>query len=79
MPTKPNQVHVSPAKNGGWKVQSTGTSKPSVILPTKVPAVAKGTQVAKNNGSELVIHKTDGTIQNKNSFGNDPYPPKDKK
>jgi uncharacterized protein len=37
---------------GGWKVQSTDTTKPSMILPTKLQAVVKGTQVAKNNGSE---------------------------
>lgn len=33
----------------------------------------------KKQQSELIIHKGDGTIQNKNSYGNDPNPPNDLK
>ena len=29
-------------------------------------------------GSELIPHRKDGTIQNPDSHGNDPNPPKDK-
>jgi hypothetical protein len=72
-----NQVHVT-RRPGGWSVKSAGATKAAVILPTKAEAVQKGTQVAKNKKAELVIRKQDGTIQNKNSFGNDPNPPKDK-
>jgi hypothetical protein len=35
--------------------------------------------VAKAAETELVIHRPDGTIRDKDSFGNDPDPPKDKK
>ena len=34
---------------------------------------------AKQEGSELIPHRKDGTIQNPNSYGNDPNPPKDTK
>lgn len=34
---------------------------------------------ARNDGAELIPHKKDGTIQNPNSYGGDPCPPKDKK
>lgn len=34
--------------------------------------------IAKNQGSEVIIHREDGTIREKNSYGNDPNPPKDK-
>ncbi|NTU74289.1 DUF2188 domain-containing protein [Candidatus Roizmanbacteria bacterium] len=37
------------------------------------------TDIAKTQKTELVIHNQDGKISNKNSFGNDPCPPKDKK
>nr|WP_084389162.1 DUF2188 domain-containing protein [Fusibacter sp. 3D3] len=32
--------------------------------------------MAKNQQSELVIHRPNGQIREKNSYGNDPYPPK---
>lgn len=38
-----------------------------------------GRDIAKKQGTELVIHGRDGKIQDKDSFGHDPCPPKDKK
>nr|MDC2856665.1 DUF2188 domain-containing protein [Ningiella sp. W23] len=35
---------------------------------------AKG--VAQNQKSELYVHGKDGKIREKNSYGNDPHPPK---
>lgn len=32
--------------------------------------------MAKNDGVEHLIHNKDGTISERNSYGNDPYPPK---
>ena len=34
---------------------------------------------AIKNNSEHVIHGLNGRIQNKNSYGNDPFPPRDRK
>lgn len=34
---------------------------------------------AKQEGAELIPHRKDGKIQNPNSYGHDPHPPKDKK
>ena len=38
-----------------------------------------GRRMSINQGTELIPHRKDGTIQNPNSHGNDPCPPKDKK
>ncbi len=46
---------------------------------TKAEALKLGTTIEKNQQSELTILKKDGKIQNKNSFGYDPFPPRDKK
>ena len=62
----------------GWAVKKEGGERASSLHDTKAAAVKQGTQQAKNEKTELVIKKEDGTIQNKNSFGNDPHPPKDK-
>lgn len=70
--------HITHNKNGGWNVLGEGNSKPSRILPTKTEAIEVGKTIAKNQQSELVIHGINGKIQDKDSYGNDPIPPKDK-
>lgn len=69
------QVWVSPSGDN-WKVKSTGASKAAAITETKAEAKEIATRIAQNQGAELVVQRQDGTIQEKNSFGNDPFPPK---
>ncbi len=64
---------------GGWGVKGEGNSKLTVKTGTKAEALKIGVNIAKNQQSELTILKKDGKIQNKNSYGNDPFPPRDKK
>jgi len=73
MPNK--QVWVSP-KGNSWKVKSTGVGKTAAITKTKAEAKEIATRIARNQDAELVVQRQDGTIQEKNSFGNDPFPPK---
>jgi len=46
---------------------------------TQGAASDAGRKVAKQNQSELVIHRPNGQIRDKDSYGNDSCPPKDKK
>jgi len=66
--------HVVP-HNGQWAVKGEGNSRATKITSTQKEAIeiAKGT--AKNNNSELIIHRPDGRIREKNSYGSDPFPP----
>jgi len=41
--------------------------------------VEYGKELAKKDKVEFIPHGKDGKIQNPNSYGNDPNPPKDKK
>ncbi len=70
--------HVVPGLSGGWSVKKGGSIKATKNFDNKKEAEMYGRQVAKNQQAELVIHKKDGTIQNSNSFGKDPNPPKDR-
>ena len=54
-------------------------SKPVSNHRTQGAAEEAGRRIAKENKSELVIHRPNGQIRDKDSFGNDPNPPKDKK
>ncbi len=74
---KKNQ-HVLPLGNG-WAVKGEGSKKFTVITETKKDAITVAKGIAKNNKSELVIHGKDGKIRDKDSYGKDPNPPKDKK
>ncbi len=77
MSTSKNQ-HVVP-NNGNWAVKGEGNSKATSIHQTKASAIIAAKEIAKNQKSELVIHGRNGRIQDKDSFGNDPFPPKDNK
>ncbi len=54
--------HVIP-HNGGWAVKKGGASKVSKTFDTQVEAVSHGATIAKNQGTELIIHKQDGKIK----------------
>ena len=68
--------HVVPNPDGGWDVKKGGSSRASGHYDTKKDAVDQGRQISKNQGTEFYIHGKDGQIQQKDSHGNDPHPPK---
>ena len=63
-------------RDGGWGVLGEGNSRDTVVKPTQREAIERAREIAINNGSEVVIHGQDGKIRERNSYGNDPYPPK---
>jgi hypothetical protein len=67
--------HVVPHK-GGWAVKGEGNTKVTSIQPTQSKAAEVARSIAKNQSSETVIHRPDGRIRAKDSYGNDPFPPK---
>ncbi len=66
--------HVVPY-NDKWAVKGEGNRKATKVTPTQKEAINVAKEIAKNNNSELVIHRPDGRIREKNSYGSDPYPP----
>ena len=70
--------HVVPYRNK-WAVRGEGNQKVTSIHDTQAEAIDTGRGIAINQHSELVIHRPDGTIRDKDSYGKDPFPPKDRK
>lgn len=70
--------HVVPNSDGGWDVKTGGGERAIKHFDKKQNAVDYGREVSKNQGSEFIIHKKDGKIQNADSHGGDPIPPRDK-
>jgi len=67
--------HVVPNGNN-WAVKGEGNSKNTRITQTQKEAINIARTIARNEQSELVIHGKDGQIRQKDSYGNDPFPPK---
>ncbi len=70
-------VWTVPCKEG-WKNVRENAQKASGVYATKAEAKEAGREIAKNNGCEHIIQNLNGQIAEKNSYGNDPCPPKDK-
>ncbi|MCU8069466.1 DUF2188 domain-containing protein [Shewanella sp. SM32] len=67
--------HVVPHQNG-WAVRGAGNQRATSVHDTQQQAIDSARDIARNQHSELVIHRPNGRIRDKNSYGNDPFPPK---
>lgn len=70
-------THVVP-RNVGWAVKKEGASRASKNFTTQADAVKFAKQLAQKEKAELYVHRRDGTIYERLSYGNDPFPPRDK-
>lgn len=77
MATRKNQ-HVVKHENG-WAVKGAGNSKATKITSTQKEAIKVAEQIARNQKTDTKVHGMDGKIRAGNSYGNDPFPPRDKK
>lgn len=64
-------VHTVP-HGDGWANKVEGNSRASNTARTKAEAQAKGRQMAMKAKVEHHVHKKDGTVGLRNSYGNDP-------
>lgn len=76
MPGKKNQW-VSPHEKG-WAVHGEGNTRDTGVYKTQKEAIARATEIAKKQKSEVIVQRPDGRIRSKDSYGNDPNPPQDK-
>ena len=74
MSSKP-PVHTVPHPEG-WANKRAGSDRASRVFDTKAEAQTAGRDTARREQTEHIIHRKDGTIGERNSYGNDPHPPK---
>lgn len=72
--SKKNQ-HVVP-HGSQWAIKGEKNEKATRVVNTQSEAIAIVREIAINQKSELIIHRPNGQIRDKDSFGNDNYPPK---
>ena len=70
------QHHVVPNGKSGWCVKTDKAEKASRCFSNKKDAIDYAREVSRKHGTELIIHNKNGKIAQKDSHGNDPFPPK---
>jgi hypothetical protein len=70
------KIFVSPNGGDGWRVHRPGAARDIKHTATQTEAIGVAREVAINNSLELLIQGQNGQIRQKNSYGNDPFPPK---
>jgi hypothetical protein len=81
MPKRSN-YHIVPSPEKGWIVRKEGAKKISDSAATQRGAEKRAKELAsKNGGGEVVIHRRDGKIRDKDTIfpASDPLPPRDKR
>lgn len=71
----PKNRHVVP-RNGRWAVRTAGSNQVSSTHRTQRAAIRTARTGAMRSGTEMIIHGRNGRIRARNSYGNDPHPPK---
>ncbi len=72
-------IHITHRSDGSWAGIGEGDSRASSLHDTQGEAIVAGRPIDLRNRSELVIHDRGNKIRDKDSYGNDPFPPEDKK
>ncbi len=72
-------LQVFPTMGGGWSVKKGGADRALKRFPTKEAAESWARARSIKERTVLVIHARDGTVAEKNYYGNDPRPPRTRK
>lgn len=73
-----NNVHIV-QRGDQWGTMREGGERVSGLYDTQAAAIEAGREMAREGQGELLIHGRDGQIRARDSYGNDPCPPKDQK
>ena len=71
-------IHVVP-RGSGLATKKEGADRAGTVTKTRREAIDAAGKQAKRERVEVVIHGRDGKIRDSDSFGNDPFPPRDRK
>ncbi len=69
--------HVTPATDvGEWEIKEEGLPRARSRHQSKQEAVEAARRLAKSQPlGQIIIHRSDGTIEEERTYGSDPHPP----
>lgn len=59
-------------RENGWAVRGEGNERDTSHHRTQQEAFEAAREIARNQGSEVIVQNQQGQIREKNSYGNDP-------
>jgi hypothetical protein len=68
-------VHIVPHSDG-WAVKIEGNDRATSVHRTQEQAIDAGRDRARRDETEILIHGENGRIRDRDSYGNDTFPPK---
>ena len=68
--------HVAPNPRGGWSVRRTGATRAARVFRTESEAMRYAREKAREERSDLFVHRDDGTVREMDRYGSDPSPRK---
>jgi hypothetical protein len=68
---------VTKRPDGKWQHKEDGAKRATKVTDTQKEATQSAVDTAKKKHTEVDIHGEDGKIRSRDSYGNDPHPPKD--
>jgi hypothetical protein len=71
-------IHVVPQGNG-WATRREGASSITSRHRTQTAAEGTAKAIARREQGEVFTHRRDGTIRDRDSYGSDPLPPRDRR
>lgn len=63
-------------REDGWGVPGEGNTRDTSHHETQDAAFKAAREIAKRQGSEVLIHGRDGKLRERNTYGEHPFPPK---
>jgi len=73
--TRSKNQHVIPYESR-WAVRGEGNDRYTSVHDTQAEAIRIARDIAINQNSDLIVHRSDGRIRDRDSYGRDPFPPK---
>ena len=71
-------IHVVPHEDR-WATKKEGAERAGGVFDNKTDAVEQAREQAKRERLDVIIHGRNGRIQDADSYGSDPFPPRDRK
>ena len=69
-------IHVTRRPDKQWQGIGEGNTRPYFVAETQKRAQQKAREIAIERKVEVLTHGVNGKIRARDSYGNDPYPPK---
>ena len=71
-----NNVWVHQREDGTWQAKREGGERASGVHDTQAEAWDQAKDLARESSGEAFLTNREGKIRERNTYGNDPFPPK---